>query len=213
MKALLSGDANTLAQGFVGVPWWPMLYTGVFSTALCLWIEVIETTLPPVLLIASCCIRTLSFLTSPQTLLLSFCERTFTQVLDFLCQLFGFSRARCNANLDDKNPSAFLRMLMSAAQILFILQSRILNFFWLLQVVSLHDVSATEAALVYTIEPLWGAGFAWLLLGERWGPLGWVGAALILGEQHFNFWMGLCSSFIHNSCPSVDALLHVFLIC
>lgn len=51
-----------------------------------------------------------------------------------------------------------------------------------LQVVSLHDVSATEAALVYTIEPLWGAGFAWLLLGERWGPTGWLGAALILGK-------------------------------
>lgn len=36
--------------------------------------------------------------------------------------------------------------------------------------------------MVYTLEPLWGAGFAWLLLGERWGPMGWVGASLILGE-------------------------------
>ncbi|GAQ80885.1 hypothetical protein KFL_000650180 [Klebsormidium nitens] len=87
LNALFAGDVGTLAQGLQGVPWWPMLYTGVFTTALCLWIEV----------------------------------------------------------------------------------------------VSLHDVSATEAALVYTIEPLWGAGFAWLLLGERWGPMGWLGAALILG--------------------------------
>lgn len=50
------------------------------------------------------------------------------------------------------------------------------------QVVSLRDVSAAEAAMVYTLEPLYGAGFAWLLLGERWGPMGWVGAALILGK-------------------------------
>jgi len=26
--------------------------------------------------------------------------------------------------------------------------------------------------MVYTLEPLYGAGFAWLLLGERWGPMG-----------------------------------------
>eukprot|EP00897_Mesotaenium_endlicherianum_P000472 jgi/Mesen1/10425/ME000082S09926 len=50
-----------------------------------------------------------------------------------------------------------------------------------IEVVSLRDVSATEAAMVYTMEPLYGAGFAWLLLGERWGLKGWIGAALILG--------------------------------
>lgn len=49
------------------------------------------------------------------------------------------------------------------------------------EVVSLRDVSASEAAMVYTLEPLYGAGFAWVLLGERWGPLGWAGAGLILG--------------------------------
>ncbi|ESW25398.1 hypothetical protein PHAVU_003G032200 [Phaseolus vulgaris] len=43
------------------------------------------------------------------------------------------------------------------------------------------DVSATEAAIIYGLEPVWGAGFAWFLLGERWGPTGWVGAALVLG--------------------------------
>ena len=50
------------------------------------------------------------------------------------------------------------------------------------QVVALRDVPATEAAMVYTVEPLWGAAFAWMLLGERWGPAGWMGAALILGK-------------------------------
>lgn len=44
------------------------------------------------------------------------------------------------------------------------------------------DVSATEAAIIYGLEPVWGAGFAWFLLGERWGVSGWIGAALVLGN-------------------------------
>ncbi|XP_057445450.1 uncharacterized protein LOC130737651 isoform X2 [Lotus japonicus] len=43
------------------------------------------------------------------------------------------------------------------------------------------DVSATETAIIYGMEPVWGAGFAWFLLGERWGPTGWIGASLVLG--------------------------------
>lgn len=48
---------------------------------------------------------------------------------------------------------------------------------------SLKSVSATEAALIYTSEPLWGAAFSWLLLGERWGPTGWMGAACVVGAS------------------------------
>jgi drug/metabolite transporter (DMT)-like permease len=52
---------------------------------------------------------------------------------------------------------------------------------------ALKDVSAPLAALIYTTEPLWGALFAWTLLGEHWGATGWVGAFLIvtasLGSQ------------------------------
>ncbi|GLT36902.1 hypothetical protein SLA2020_112480 [Shorea laevis] len=43
------------------------------------------------------------------------------------------------------------------------------------------DASATETAIIYGLEPVWGAGFAWFLLGERWGITGWIGAALVLG--------------------------------
>lgn len=43
-----------------------------------------------------------------------------------------------------------------------------------------QDVSAPLAALIYTSEPLWGAFFAWTLLGEHWGATGWVGAFLIV---------------------------------
>ncbi|CAJ1932435.1 unnamed protein product [Sphenostylis stenocarpa] len=48
------------------------------------------------------------------------------------------------------------------------------------EMTAMCDVSATEAAIIYGLEPVWGAGFAWFLLGERWGPTGWVGAALVL---------------------------------
>ena len=50
----------------------------------------------------------------------------------------------------------------------------------MLQVVALQDVSSVEAAIIYTLEPVLGAAFAYLLLGERWGPAGWCGAALIV---------------------------------
>lgn len=49
---------------------------------------------------------------------------------------------------------------------------------------AMRDVSATETAIIYGLEPLWGAGFAWFLLGERWGAVGWIGAALVLGNFH-----------------------------
>lgn len=47
---------------------------------------------------------------------------------------------------------------------------------------AMRDVSAAETAVIYGLEPIWGAGFAWFLLGERWGTAGWIGAALILGK-------------------------------
>ncbi|KAJ4713524.1 Drug/metabolite transporter [Melia azedarach] len=50
-----------------------------------------------------------------------------------------------------------------------------------IEIAAMRDVSATETAIIYGMEPLWGAGFAWFLLGERWGTAGWIGAALVLG--------------------------------
>jgi len=44
-------------------------------------------------------------------------------------------------------------------------------------------VSAPMAALIYSSEPLWGVSLSFLVLGERWGSTGWVGAALILGSS------------------------------
>lgn len=44
-------------------------------------------------------------------------------------------------------------------------------------------MSSPVAAIIYTAEPLWGAGLAYAILGERWGALGWVGATLIIGSS------------------------------
>ncbi|KAL9996658.1 putative EamA domain-containing protein [Helianthus debilis subsp. tardiflorus] len=50
-----------------------------------------------------------------------------------------------------------------------------------IEMTAMRDISATETAIIYGLEPIWGAGFAWFLLGERWGLPGWFGAALVLG--------------------------------
>ncbi|CAN6178476.1 unnamed protein product [Urochloa humidicola] len=48
------------------------------------------------------------------------------------------------------------------------------------EVAGMRDVSATETAIIYGLEPVWGAGFAWTMLGERWGMTGYVGAIFII---------------------------------
>jgi len=51
------------------------------------------------------------------------------------------------------------------------------------EVYALRDVSAAQAAIIYTLEPIWGAAIACGFLGERMAPLGWVGAAVIVGSS------------------------------
>lgn len=60
------------------------------------------------------------------------------------------------------------------------------------QMAAMCNVSATETAIIYGLEPVWGAGFAWFLLGERWGLSGWIGAAFVLGNTNslFQFVIG-----------------------
>uniref|UniRef100_A0A0D9WP52 EamA domain-containing protein n=1 Tax=Leersia perrieri TaxID=77586 RepID=A0A0D9WP52_9ORYZ len=48
------------------------------------------------------------------------------------------------------------------------------------EVAAMRDVSATETAIIYGLEPVWGAAFAWAMLGERWGITGFVGAIFII---------------------------------
>lgn len=51
---------------------------------------------------------------------------------------------------------------------------------YLLYGLGLKRARASRAVLVATIEPVVAILFAWVLFGERFGLLGWVGAALVL---------------------------------
>lgn len=44
-------------------------------------------------------------------------------------------------------------------------------------------MSSTDAAMIYSLEPVAGALMAYAFLGERWGLWGWVGGAVILGSS------------------------------
>jgi drug/metabolite transporter (DMT)-like permease len=50
-----------------------------------------------------------------------------------------------------------------------------------LQAVGQSRVSGQDAAVVYALDPVYAAGFSYLLLGETLGPQGLAGAGLVLG--------------------------------
>lgn len=84
--------------------------------------------------------------------------------------------------------------------------------------VAMRDVSATEAALIYGLEPVWGATFAWFLLGERWGLLGWIGAVFVIGEYGFYYLLGsisylkICLSLLCFCSRAILLLLGTFIL-
>ncbi len=47
-------------------------------------------------------------------------------------------------------------------------------------------VSAAEAAVIYALEPVWAAIFAYLLLGEALGPRGLLGGGLVLAATLYS---------------------------
>lgn len=49
-----------------------------------------------------------------------------------------------------------------------------------LQALGQRQVPAPQAAVIFTLEPVYAAAFAYILLGERLGLQGWVGASLIV---------------------------------
>lgn len=49
-----------------------------------------------------------------------------------------------------------------------------------LQILGQRVVSASAAAVVYTLEPVSAAAFAYLILGEQIGALGWLGGAIMV---------------------------------
>lgn len=43
-----------------------------------------------------------------------------------------------------------------------------------MQMTAMCDVSTSDTVVIYGLEPLWGAGIAWFILGERWETTGWI---------------------------------------
>lgn len=70
---------------------------------------------------------------------------------------------------------------------------------------ALKDVSAATAALIYTSEPIWGASFAWILLGERWGWLGWAGGALVVAASVYSQMSGESEKLKYIAEPTKQA--------
>ena len=59
--------------------------------------------------------------------------------------------------------------------------------------VALQHTPPSEAAVIVSMETVFAAAAAYLLLGERLAPIGWVGAALILGATLLlQLWPALC---------------------
>ena len=62
-----------------------------------------------------------------------------------------------------------------------------------LQTTGQRWLPAAEAAVLLTLEPVFAAAFGWCVLGDRLGPRGWAGAAMILAAA------GLAQVRTHNS--------------
>lgn len=57
-----------------------------------------------------------------------------------------------------------------------------------LQTIGQRRINAPEAAVIYSLEPVWAAVFAFLILSERLGLLGLLGAGLICGATLISQW-------------------------
>jgi len=55
-----------------------------------------------------------------------------------------------------------------------------------LQAIGQSAVAAEEASLIYALDPLWGAMFAAVLCGDRFGPQGIAGGVLVLAAAAFS---------------------------
>ncbi|KAI8465510.1 MAG: hypothetical protein J3K34DRAFT_436810 [Monoraphidium minutum] len=53
----------------------------------------------------------------------------------------------------------------------------------LVELIALQQVSSTDAAMIYSMEPVLGALMAYVFLGERWGPWGWAGGGVIMAAS------------------------------
>lgn len=93
-------------------------------------------------------------------------------VLPFALAWVAFDGAQAGLRLPLDEPSAWMSVLY-----LGLIATALTTW---LQTVGQQRVSAPEAAVIYSSEPMWAAAFAAFAFGERLGPRGWIGAAVIV---------------------------------
>ncbi|CAM0913900.1 unnamed protein product [Alopecurus aequalis] len=108
-----------------------------------------------------------------------------------------FLRSVVQLNLKLQTPAEVFSVMASFPW-LAILYTGILSTTFCLwaEVVAMRDVSATETAIIYGLEPVWGAAFAWVIHGERWGITGLIGAIFIIAGS---LMVQILGSFLHVS--------------
>lgn len=52
-----------------------------------------------------------------------------------------------------------------------------------IEMAALRNVTSTDAAIIYSIEPVLAGVLAFIFLGEHWAPVGWAGAAVIVAAS------------------------------
>ena len=66
-------------------------------------------------------------------------------------------------------------------------------------------VGAQDAAVIYALDPVWGAVFAAVLLGETLGQQGFLGAGLILAAALMSIIFGISGRMQEASIEAPDA--------
>lgn len=73
-----------------------------------------------------------------------------------------------------------------------------------MQAVGQRSVPAERAAVIYAMDPVYAAGFAYLLLGETLGPAGVLGAGIIMGAALWSQGMQVVSATATSDADDGD---------
>ena len=122
-------------------------------------------------------------------------------VVFLLASAWSFGQAILTS-MPGQNAAASGSSATSTAQVLHILSSHPLELLYLsgvttalanyIQTIAQKDVSAERASVIYSLDPVYGAFFSWLLLGETLGgPQAFLGAGLITVAAATNAFLDL----------------------
>ena len=74
-----------------------------------------------------------------------------------------------------------------------------------LQAAGQQRIKAEDAAIIFALDPVWGAVFAAVLLGETLGQQGFLGAGLILAAALMSIIFGISGRMQEASIEAPDA--------